>query len=126
MFGLFKTRSLDEEIGLRIQIAQRAVMTYVADGDDYAFEAFKICFEATRRRNETEGLICMILDKLAADIELSQNQTQRYNEILEHMAFGFETFDIKSSFNMLQKNAPSIFKAIRKCDVALAERSFLS
>lgn len=126
MFGLFKTKSLDEEIGLRIQIAQRAVMSYVTDGDDYAFEAFKICFEATRRRNETEELICMILDKLAADVELSQPQTHRYNEILEHMAFGFETFDIKSSFSMLQKNAPSIFKAIRKCDVALAERSFLS
>lgn len=126
MFGLFKSKSLDEEIALRIQIAQRAVMTYVADGNAHALEAFKICFEATRRRDETEELICMILDKLADEMELSQGQTQRYNEILEHMAFGFETFDLKSSFNMLQGEAPLIFKAIRKCDVALAERGFLS
>ena len=126
MFGLFKSKSLDEEIALRIQIAQRAVMTYVANGNAYAFEAFKVCFEATRRRDETEELICMTLDKLANDTDLSSSQSQRYNEILEHMAFGFEAFDIKSSFNTLQKQAPLIFKAIRKCDVNLAERGFLT
>ena len=126
MFGLFKTRSLDEEIGLRIQIAQRATMAYVALGDPDAFEAFKCCFEATRRREETEPLICMILDKLAEDETLNDAQTQRYNQILEHMALGYENFDIKASFSRLQRTSPKLFKAIRKCDVELAERAFLS
>ena len=126
MFGLFKTKSLDEQIALRTLIVQRAAMTYVATGSPVSLEGFKCCFEAIRRRAEAQNQIYTALDKNIETENLSQIQMSRNDEILDFMAFGFETFDLRKAFSNLQRSSPLIFKAIRKCDVDLAEKGFLS
>ena len=126
MFGFFKTKSLDEQIALRTLIAQRAAMTYVAVGSPESLEGFKCCFEAIRRRDEAQNQIYATLDNVVETENLSQIQMSRNDEILDYMAFGFETFDLAKAFSNLQRTAPLIFKAIRKCDVDLAEKGLLS